>query len=461
MKGEENVAKRIVSMLVAAALLAMLCGCSFAAFDAKTLMAPPKANEDQQAIYKLLQGNLPDVTFVYPKTGDYRSAIVMEDFTGDGVQDAIGFTSLGDTGGVQVQFLLKRDGKWETAAAFQNSAIQIDRVCFADFSGRGCQDVLIGWGSTSGTSGRTAAANVYVYEDGEVAEHSLGVYGELVLTDFDRDGISEVFTVDKFVPAETEEDEPTPAVAKVYRYNGVTMEERYVTEADNSIASYQTAVFGKLSQTLWGVALDGAKADGSVTTQIFYLQDGELFNDPEGVNTEEYTNPFTRPSIAAFQSRDVNGDGMIELPSVTLLPGISEETTPDSTGYLVEWRRWQKSGWSLLAARVLLNVGENYWFRLPYQFVGHITASNDVSRRTVTYTWVTRSEETDEPLLGGTLFSIRVFTRASWESRGESAGYELLSTQNDLVYGIQVRSNDPELAEPIAQIKQSFSLLSE
>lgn len=453
--------RRWLGLLFTAVLLLSLGGCSFAAFDAKTLMAPPKANEDQQAIYKLLQGNLPDVTFVYPKTGDYRSAIVMEDFTGDGAEDAIGFTSLGDTGGVQVQFLVKQDGKWETAAAFQNSAIQIDRVCFADFSGRGRHDVLIGWGSTSGTSGRTAAANVYIYQDGEMREYSLGVYGELALTDFDRDGVSEVFTVDKFVPAATEDDEPTPAVAKVYSYNGFSIKERYIAEADNSIASYQSAVFGRLSHTLWGVALDGAKADGSVTTQIFYLQDNALVNAPQGVNTEEYTNQFTRPSAASFQSRDINGDGIIELPSVTLLPGISEDVMPDSTSFLVEWRRWQKGGGSLLAARVLLNLGENYWFRLPHQLDGKITASNDAARRTVTYTRVARSEDTDGPLLGETLFSIRVFTRAAWEIRGESSGYEVLSMQNDLVYGIQVRTFNPEMTDYIDEIKRSFSLLSE
>lgn len=454
--------RRLGSIILAAALLLLaLCGCSFAAFDAKSLMAPPKVNEDQQAIHRLLQGNLPDVTFIYPKTGQYRSAIVMEDFTGDGQDDAIGFTSLGDTGGVQVRFLVKNQGKWETAASFQNSAIQVDRVCFADFTGHGTPNVLIGWGSTSGTSGRTAAASVYSYENGEVTEHSLGVYGELAVTDFDRDGVSEVFTVDKFVPAATEEDEPTPAAARVYRYTGSTMEERYLAAADNSIASYQSAVFGKLNQTLWGVALDGAKADGSVTTQLFYLKDNELVNAPEGVNTEEYNNPFTRPSAASFQSRDIDGDGVIELPSVTLLPGISGDVTPDSTSFLVQWRRWQRSGGSLLAARALLNTGENFWFRLPYQLEGRITASNDAARRTVTYTAVERSEETDEPLLGETLFSIRVFTRAAWESRGEIGGYETLAAQNDLVYGIQVRTSDPEMTGYIDEIKESFSFLSE
>lgn len=453
--------KKMWTLCLAALLTLLLSGCSFAAFDAKTLMAPPKANEDQQAIHKLLQGNLPDVTFIYPKTGDYRSAIVMEDFTGDGVEDAIGFTSLGDVGGVQVRFLVKEEGEWKVAASFQNSAIQVDRVCFADLAGRGTPDVLIGWGSTSGTSGRTAAANVYLYEDGEVTEYSLGVYGELALTDLDHDGVSEVFTVDKFVPAETEEDEPTPAVARVYGYNGNTMEERCTADADNSIASYQSAVFGRLSPSLWGVALDGAKADGSLTTQIFYLKDGELVNAPEGVNTEEYNNQFARPSSASFQSRDIDGDGIIELPSVTLLSGISEDVAPDSTSYLVEWRTWQRGGSSLLGTRALLNVAENYWFRLPYQLEGKITASNDPARRTVTYTAVTYSEETGEPLLGATLFSIRVFTRAAWESRGAGGGYEVLSMQNDLVYGIQVRTLDEEMIGYIEEIRRSFSFLSE
>lgn len=114
-----------------------------------------------------------------------------------------------------------------------------------------------------------------------------------------------------------------------------------------------------------------------------------------------------------------------------------------------------------MGTRALLNTGENYWFRLPYQLEGRITASNDAARRTVTYTTVTRSEETDEPLLGETLFSIRVFTRAAWENRGEIGGYEALAVQNDLVYGMQVRTSDPEMTGYIHEIKQNFSFLSE
>lgn len=448
---------RVLSFALACLLI--LSGCSVAAFDAKTLMSPPKANEDQQAIHKLLQGGQSDVTFVYPQNGDHRSAVVMHDFTGDGVEDAIGFTQLEAGGGVQVRFLTKQEGAWVSVAAFQNSAVQVDRVCFADFFGTAHDSVLIGWGSSSGASGRTAAASVYSYADGDITEHSLGVYAELALTDFDRDGITEVFTVDKYVPASGEEETATPATARVYCYDGTGMTERYATEADHSIVGYQAAVFGQLNQTLWGVALDGTKADGSMTTQLFYLQEGNLVNAPHGVNTEEYSNPFARPSATAFQCRDLNGDGVLELPVVTQLPGFAEGDTLDSTSYMVEWRRWQRSGVTLLSERTLLNIGENYWFSLPYRMEGKITARNDTTRRTVTYTAV--SSESGEALLGSTVFSIRAFTRAAWESRGESAGYELLAAQNDVVYGIQVRTTDEQMLIDLEEIKAGFHLLTE
>ena len=67
-------------------LLLCLClsGCSFSMLDAQNLMAPPKANADQQSIHQLLQGDRTEMTLVYPKNGEYRSAIITKDFIGDG-----------------------------------------------------------------------------------------------------------------------------------------------------------------------------------------------------------------------------------------------------------------------------------------------------------------------------------------------------------------------------------------
>ncbi len=76
--------------------------------DAQNLMSPPRANLEQQGIYELLQGDGQELTFVYPKRGEHRSAIIMRDWTGDGVEDAMGFVSP-EGGGVEVSFLEKEE----------------------------------------------------------------------------------------------------------------------------------------------------------------------------------------------------------------------------------------------------------------------------------------------------------------------------------------------------------------
>ena len=202
--------KRLAALALGALLCLCQAGCSFTGLDAQNLMSPPRANLEQQGIYELLQeGDSQELTFVYPKRGENRSAIIMKDWTGDGVSDAVGFVST-EGGGVRVSFLEKYQERWRTAASFVNAATQVDLVTFGDVNGDGAQDVLIGWGSAAGTTGRTAAVSAYLYRDGDVTETLLGTYGEMAVTDLDGDGVSEVFTVDKYVAAEEEGAEALP-----------------------------------------------------------------------------------------------------------------------------------------------------------------------------------------------------------------------------------------------------------
>ena len=55
-------------------------------------MKPPKATGERQEIYSVLEEKANhQLTLRYPKAGEYRSAIVMKDVTGDGNDEAIAF----------------------------------------------------------------------------------------------------------------------------------------------------------------------------------------------------------------------------------------------------------------------------------------------------------------------------------------------------------------------------------
>lgn len=433
---------------------------------AQTLMSPPKANADQQAIHGLLQGSRQDIALIYPKTGDYRSAIILvPEANASGSRDALGFSSTED-GSVEVQFLRKTQGIWKITSSFRNVATQVDRVCFGDFDRDGVQDILIGWGSSQGTTGRTATVCAYLEQpEGDRREYTLGTYGQLALTDLDEDGTQEIFTVDKYVANDGQEEEASPsppAMARVYQWDGKVMEEKYSVEADNSIVNYNSILFGSISHLRTGVVLDGSRADSSMTTQVFSVNpdSGRLENLPEGVNEEGYSNPFLRPSTAPFLSQDINGDGIIEFPKVTLLPGIASTVTPDSTSYQVEWRVYDSLRGSRPVMRALMNTSENYCFVIPVSLRERLSASNDSERRMVVYTQVVVGND-GEALLGSPLFAIRAFPRSSWESRGRTAGYEMLLEDKDVIYGIRVYTSDSALLSSISKIRENFRLISQ
>lgn len=454
--------KKLICTILSVCIMLSFCGCSVNFLDPQTLMSPPKANADQQEIHKLLlQDSATDITFVYPKSGDYRSAIIMHDFTGDGTDDAIGFYLL-ETGGTEVQFLSEIEGKWQTIAKFKNPATQVDRVCFGDLTGDGKDEVLIGWGNTQNLMSATLCA--YIYADKMITEIPIETsYGEMALTDFDDNGIMEIFLAQRQIPSVEESIETIPAKCDVVKLEGTAFVSVDTAEADNSIVIYSSISFGQITPYIKGVLLDGAKADSSMSTQVFYYNnDGEFINSPLGVNDENFVSPFSRPVGANFISRDINEDNITEIPIATYLPALPSGIKYDSTSFLVNWSIFNEISDYKIVLPALMNLQENYWFELPRILLGKVTAINDTSLRAVTYSEVITSKEEDvDDLIGSPLFTIRVFSKSAWEERGESRGYTKIAENNDTIYGILIQTNSEFFLRHITRIVDSFQIVTD
>lgn len=443
-------------------------GCtSTIGLDIQAMISPPKANVDQQEIQQLLQGDNAELTFIYPKTGEYRSAIIMKDFTGDGQEDALGFTQL-ETG-VQVQFLVKEGDAWRLLARFENGATQVDRVCFGDINGNGQQDIFIGWGYSQNTSGVPTTLCAYQYEDGSMSEILFETkYDEMILTDFDEDGIQEVFLTQKAVLTQDETTEKISGSAQVYTIKDGQVTLISETEASDSVTRFTNITFGAVNKDMLGVVVDGAISDGSMLSQVFYLdEEKQLKSVPEFPNDTEKVNPFTRPSGSPFTAMDINKDGIIELPRATKLPAIPEDVTLDSTSFLVRWVVLDMENDSSYVSimSTFMNISEGYWFNGFYPwFTTDITALNDTSNRAVTYFEVKSKVNDDgetEHVKGSAIFSIRVFNRPDWEEFSERSEYEILKEKKDQVYAITSYTQEKKYLLVIDVVKQTFTMISD
>lgn len=450
--------KKFLAFMLSLLFIMSLTGCSVMGLDTRALLSPPKANEDQQEIHKLLQDDDAEFSFVYPRNGDYRSAVIMQDFTGDGVQDAIGFYELGE-GGVGVQFIIHTADGWETVNKFRNSAVQVDRVCFGDLNGNGSNDVLIGWGNTQNS---VASLHAYVYNGERVVEYTLpNSYNGMTLTDFDDDGVKEIFILQPSTP-EQDGAQGVPAKASVFSLHNGELVQIHTAEADNAIVRYPSILFGKVSETKNAVIVDGANADSSMTTQIFYMdQSGFFRNAPAGVNTETRNTDFHR-SISSFYSQDINGDGIIEIPVLSWLPTYSNATEkPDSTTYLVSWSIFDEEKVYKVRMNTLMNLSEGYYFELPATLKNNITAINNTNFRTVSYYPVEYDDDEEQTArMLSQMFTIRVFTASAWEQREELGGYTMLAEQGDYVYAISITTTDKKYTNALKKIQDSFQLIT-
>lgn len=71
---------KLKAVAMALMLALTLSGCSFVGLDAQTLMRPPKPTGEKADIHALLESKTDGkMTLKYPRTGDYRSAIITHD----------------------------------------------------------------------------------------------------------------------------------------------------------------------------------------------------------------------------------------------------------------------------------------------------------------------------------------------------------------------------------------------
>lgn len=373
MKGYRAVACGILALV----LMWMLSGCSVIGLDSKALMSPPREAGDRGEIHDLLLSKNETVNFRYPQKGEYRSAIIMKDLTGDREDDAIALYESEDGSGSTVSFISRQDGEWSIIRSFTNAAIQVDRVCFADLDDDGSIEVIVGWGSSTTNS---STACVYDYSAGgvleipmeqgygEMAVHQSGgrrsgraVCGHLFQRFFLRRGTAD--PAEKRKPSDCGSRNPGP-------HGGAVLQS--VRRAD----FHQSA--GNPAGRHPGRQHYGHPDD-------LLEQRKEQLKAPYSDDASQKMNITSRSPAAAYTSRDMDGNSILEFPIVNLLPGNTEGTT-DPAAYLVNWCQFDLSSKApLRVMSTVINSNDGFWFLFPDSWRGTITCKSDLTDHSTTF----------------------------------------------------------------------------
>ena len=138
--------KKLIMLILSALLTFILSGCDALMFNADELLLSPMLEGVMYPVQQALEDSVKDkITLKYPVSGEYRSAFVMKDIDGNGVDEALAFYSTTADSTVTMHInIIEFNGEWESKGDLSLVGNGVESVSFADLDGNGRLEIIVG-----------------------------------------------------------------------------------------------------------------------------------------------------------------------------------------------------------------------------------------------------------------------------------------------------------------------------
>ena len=391
--------KKLLAVMTVTVMCLLTCGCAFTA-SMENLLTPPKLTEEQEEIYQELISSVGrSVKLKYPRSGDYRSAFVLHNIDGEPGDEALVFYESKDIrsgeSALRLKFLDKSSGKWEAVYDLACPGNEIESVVFADLgkdvmqlsddnaaaqssNGSETPSIILSYTLLNQTD---KAFSVLKYSDRTPVELLSSTYSCMEITDLNKDNRNELVIVSVNKELHT-------ASASMYTDSGDRLELLSNTPLYGGAADYIRVTKGKLDENTPALFLDYSLGGGQSGTDVLYCYGSRLFcpdslGGMAGSSGSALISRQVNDYMAEIYSFDIDGDGFVEVPSTTPLPGYETLTKPEQL-CAVQWYTVQNDNFTQKAYSYFSG---KYGFALifPNRWTGVVTAIADFNNNDITF----------------------------------------------------------------------------
>lgn len=437
-----KILRKASALMAVLCLVTMLCGCS-AGFFSGDLLTSPRLTDEQTEIYNALTASAGRVDLRYPHTGSYRSAFVIRNIDGEPTDEAIVFYEQNKTdtakepgaqdgnavGNLRVSFLDKdENGDWKATYELPAAGTEVESVAFSKL-GSDKEKLLISY-SVLGSSDKIMS--VIDYENGVATQLGTVGYSSYIMLDnltesgeylacFNRDGAKKSANMTVYGCSD---GKTLGMIYPVLSFgNGVTDFDR--------ITSANCLLLGKKMPC---IAVDYLISENYYGTTVLYYN-GSSFATAEttvrygaDTNYSRHVNGYT-PKLS---SQDIDGDGIIDIPATSPLPGYENLSFPEQICAV----RWYKQNCSKieLTAYTFVDPQRNFMLTFPGRWVGMVTATVNTEDNSVTF-WKYEGDIKENEYA---LLTIKTVLKSDTSAQSEP------DTQSALRDGFRLFSDDSE-----------------
>ena len=246
-----------------------------------------------------------------------------------------------------------------------------------------------------------------------LTQRLLEQYTHFTYCDLDEDGRREVF-IARSTPAESRN------TAHLFTLTSVGVSMISSCELDSTAKTLNHPVVSTLSIGKPAIYIDEIKGVGAVT-EVLFLEKGQLQNPLMDTETRETTATLR---TATLESRDINGDGIIEIPIRREVATVTK-TTEGEKQYLTDWCSF--TGETLTPKlTAYMNLNDKYYYVIPKKWIGSVAVLSDPENSlTEIYSF-----DSENNVSGDRLLYIKAVNKTKWDN-GDYKGEDVEEIVNN------------------------------
>ena len=425
--------KKAVFIMFMLGILFALSGCI--SQSGENMYALPQFPDKYLELQETISAVMKELGAEYaaPSSGSNVQTIQLQDLDGDGQREsAVAFFRVANAEKPLKLYVFEQSpstNAYETKWVIEGEGTGIYSVAFEDLGGTKGKEIVVCWQISTKVQSLTAYS---LQNDGDVVELMRSGYTKTALTDLDRDNEKEIVLV-QMDAAEGD------SRAELYNYdNGLMVLTSSVALSLqlNEIAAVKTGSLSNMTPALF-ISSDFGESEGRVT-DIIALRNGVLANltmdNATGMSlgTIRYYSDFQDAN-----GRDINGDGILELPLSEMLPTVGNSTVPL---YLLHWVQYGENGVPTHVYTTFHSHDDGWYLILPESWQGVVTAarrdynSSTISERAVSFYYLGNENTQPEEFL-----TVYRLTGTNRSYRATIDNRFVLFESSDVIYAAKFR----------------------
>jgi hypothetical protein len=429
---------RKILILLAGAFLMLLCGC--AGVSAEEFYALPQLSEEYVQLQNRINEILADgAEYSAPSSGSNRQAVQLEDINGDGDKEAIVFFRFAGSDKPQKIYIFKNiDGAYEEVARIEGEGSGIDKINYTDMDGDGVKEIAVGWQIASGLNMLT----LYSMRDFQPIMLMNTDYTRYITYDLDGNGNNNIVVV-RLATSETS--------GEVILYSLTDEGEVVNTTAmlSSGVESIRRVRTGKLVDGSQSIIVESTFSGSGIITDVMAYKNNTVVN----VSMDENTGTSDTARSRDIYSRDINGDGVLDIPSPVALPSLTEGTVY----YLIDWYDYKTNGKSTKVCTTYTNYSDYWNLVIPNEWTDVITVRRqDVlsGERTIIFSYIGSGLDRQVDFL-----EIYTLSGDNRDERATSGNRFVLARDDETIYAAEILRDNIRLNVSEELIRENFSIL--